>query len=106
MNCWPPERCFWIWTPGVKRGVVADGQVYLPAEDRHLLVLGEVQWIVTTGPAVFLGDHLLGQTVYLDGVVVVGLLGIVKTVKLLLDLELSVPVGAPGLDVQSREAEN
>ena len=91
---------------GVERGVVADGQVHLPTEGRHLLVLGEVQRILTTGSAAFLSDHPLGQAVYLDGVVVVGLLGIVETVKLLFDLELSVPVGAPGLDMQGGETED
>jgi len=47
----------------------------LLAEGGHILIMAEVQGIVTTGPAALLGDYFLSQTVYFDGVVVVGLLG-------------------------------
>jgi hypothetical protein len=90
---------------GVEWGIVADGQVHLPADGGHILVLYKVLWIIAS-PIALLGDYVLGQAVHLDGVVVVGLLGIVETIELLVDREVPVAVGTPGLDLQGREAED
>jgi hypothetical protein len=53
---------------------------------------GQSARVLAIGPAALFGDHFLSQAIYLDGVVVVGLLGIIESVELLVDLEVSVTV--------------
>ncbi len=92
--------------PGIKRGIVTDSQLSLSAKSGYILVLDKVLRIVFASTFPPTGDHCLGQAVYSNGLAVVGLLRVVVSVKLILDMELSYAIFPPSTNMQSRKAEH
>ena len=92
--------------PGVKRGVVANGQIRLPAKFRHIRVLNKVQGIHIAALLPPFFNDVAGEAVNADCRGIVWLYGKVETVELFLDIEVPVSAVSPCPHVKGGKTEN
>lgn len=92
--------------PGVERGVVAYGQIRLPAKFRHIRILDEVQRIRIAALLPPFFNDVSGEAVNVDCRGVVWFHGKVEAVEGLLDIEMPVSAGSPCPHVKGGKTEN